>query len=259
MRRSTNSSGSTRTVNRSAFTLIELLVVIAIIAILAAILFPVFAKAREKARQTSCLSNEKQLGLGLLQYVQDNDEQFPSQVDAGNSSWSNSPYNTPLGTGATWDTMIYPYTKSGGILKCPDDPNTAIALTSDANGGGAVERSYSIPTQIVDLLQSSKGATLAAVNSPAITVLLAERNQCAGGASSWQNCADIQALGDQVGFPSKIWPHVSKNVANFLFCDGHAKSVVGTGGYPYPQLPGYANYWGSGGGPQCQSTQPLPL
>ena len=63
---------------RRGFTLIELLVVIAIIAILAAILFPVFAKAREKARQASCQSNEKQLGLAFLQYVQDNDEKFPA-------------------------------------------------------------------------------------------------------------------------------------------------------------------------------------
>ena len=62
---------------QQGFTLIELLVVIAIIAILAAILFPVFAKAREKARQASCSSNEKQLGLGIIQYVQDNDEMFP--------------------------------------------------------------------------------------------------------------------------------------------------------------------------------------
>jgi len=63
--------------NRSAFTLIELIVVIAIIAILAAILFPVFAQAREKARQTSCLSNERQLGLAVIQYVQDYDQTYP--------------------------------------------------------------------------------------------------------------------------------------------------------------------------------------
>ena len=74
------------------FTLIELLVVIAIIAILAAILFPVFAQVREKARQTTCASNQKQIGLGFLQYVQDYDEHFPSEQDGGNP-WGNPPYN----------------------------------------------------------------------------------------------------------------------------------------------------------------------
>src|SRR6187549_594984 len=83
------------------FTLIELLVVIAIIAILAAILFPVFAQAREKARQTACLSNEKQLVLGVLQYVQDYDEVFPSRSRDG-INW------IPAG----WASITYPYVKS---------------------------------------------------------------------------------------------------------------------------------------------------
>src|SRR5882757_4911358 len=93
------------------FTLIELLVVIAIIAILAAILFPVFAKVREKARQTTCTSNLKQLGLGFMQYAQDNDEKFPG------SDWY----------GMKWAGHIYPYVKSTGVFHCPDDPaGTAI-------------------------------------------------------------------------------------------------------------------------------------
>ncbi len=248
-----------RSGKRSAFTLIELLVVIAIIAILAAILFPVFAKAREKARQTSCLSNEKQLGLGLLQYVQDYDESFPSQVDVSGTNYSNAPYKTPLGTQVTWDLMIYPYTKSMALIRCPDDPGAPVTLTSDAGGGGAVERSYAIPTQIVDFMASSKGATLGQVTAPAITVLLAERALCSN-AANWQGCADIQSLGDQVGFPNGVWPHVSKNVANFLFSDGHAKSVVGTGGNPYPKLPGYVNYWGTNGtnGANCDHLQAFP-
>jgi prepilin-type N-terminal cleavage/methylation domain-containing protein/prepilin-type processing-associated H-X9-DG protein len=94
---------------RQAFTLIELLVVIAIIAILAAILFPVFAKVREKARQTSCTSNEKQLGLSLLQYVQDYDEFYPSGMTQ----------TTHAGMG--WAAQVYPYVKSTGVFKCPDD------------------------------------------------------------------------------------------------------------------------------------------
>ncbi|BDI30459.1 hypothetical protein CCAX7_25100 [Capsulimonas corticalis] len=90
---------------KKAFTLIELLVVIAIIAILAAILFPVFAKAREKARQTACSSNLKQLGLATMQYNQDYDEKFPA------SNWY----------GSGWESRLFPYVKSPGVFVCPDD------------------------------------------------------------------------------------------------------------------------------------------
>lgn len=93
---------------RRGFTLIELLVVIAIIAILAAILFPVFARAREKARQTSCLSNMKQLGMGFAMYCSDSDGRFPPYYD--NSNWPN---------GITWMQQIQPYLKNSQILRCP--------------------------------------------------------------------------------------------------------------------------------------------
>jgi len=96
---------------RRGFTLIELLVVIAIIAILAAILFPVFARAREKARQTSCLSNVKQLNLGLQMYIQDYDEKFMTYYwGEGNAGNPNS---------ATWWGGIYPYVKNLQIYACP--------------------------------------------------------------------------------------------------------------------------------------------
>jgi len=97
---------------RKGFTLIELLVVIAIIAILAAILFPVFAKVREKARQTACVSNLKQLGLGIMQYVQDNDENYPSGCC--------SSVNVSDGQIAFWPHAIYPYVKSYAVYQCPD-------------------------------------------------------------------------------------------------------------------------------------------
>ncbi len=107
-----------RSSKRSGFTLIELLVVIAIIAILAAILFPVFAQAREKARGTSCLSNEKQITLGLLMYIQDYDESFcPCAFGQGTAG---APYTV-------WDMMIQPYIKNQQIFVCPDWQMTATA------------------------------------------------------------------------------------------------------------------------------------
>jgi len=95
----------------SGFTLIELLVVIAIIAILAAILFPVFATAREKARSAACVSNLDQLSLAMLQYVQDYNEHYPYSIS---TNW------TPAGS-SDWSTAIWPYVKSSGVYMCPDD------------------------------------------------------------------------------------------------------------------------------------------
>src|SRR5579883_2805406 len=116
--------------SRAAFTLIELLVVIAIIAILAAILFPVFAQAREKARQTSCLSNQKQLALGALMYAQDFDETLPSAQGVYQGQWQYlSYYDTPANwetedpdwvncMSSVWANQIYAYIKNSGIYSC---------------------------------------------------------------------------------------------------------------------------------------------
>ncbi len=104
--------------NRHAFTLIELLVVIAIIAILAAILFPVFAQAREKARTVTCLSNGKQMGIGLMMYAQDYDERLPRV-------WTNvgGPNPAAVGGGARdWKDDIQPYIKNSAVMRCPTAP-----------------------------------------------------------------------------------------------------------------------------------------
>ncbi|MBC8140914.1 MAG: DUF1559 domain-containing protein [Armatimonadetes bacterium] len=116
---------------RNGFTLIELLVVIAIIAILAAILFPVFAQAREKARQTSCLSNMKQMGTALMMYVQDYDETyFPYRVGSATSPRPN-PANVVAGNSdgvgtesepiTFWNQLLDPYVKNEGIWRCPSN------------------------------------------------------------------------------------------------------------------------------------------
>ncbi|MDR3709691.1 MAG: DUF1559 domain-containing protein [Capsulimonadaceae bacterium] len=140
--------------SRRGFTLIELLVVIAIIAILAAILFPVFATAREKARQTTCLSNEKQLGLGITQYLQDFDERIPS----GTWVW---------GGGCGWAGQVYPYIKSTGAFTCPNDvqaanPTVSYAINSNLSYGAN------------GTANSDVGMQVSQMNAPSKTVLLCE-------------------------------------------------------------------------------------
>lgn len=117
------------------FTLIELLVVIAIIAILAAILFPVFAQAREKARAASCLSNMKQIMTGVKMYVQDYDEQ---------SFW-NWYYPRPTGGFNTWMEVIDPYVKNTGIFMCPSAPKDRASYTTGCTAGGQVVSTYIYP------------------------------------------------------------------------------------------------------------------
>lgn len=140
--------------NRRGFTLIELLVVIAIIAILAAILFPVFAQARAKARQTSCLSNMKQIGLAAMQYIQDYDETFPRSVFYADPT---DPYAAVNFSGsATWDNVVNPYIKNGQagtqtgqgfgivgkggqIFECPSDGKARVSYMQNIG-----KRSYAL-------------------------------------------------------------------------------------------------------------------
>lgn len=146
----------------AGFTLIELLVVIAIISILAAILFPVFAQARDKARQTACLSNMKQIGTACLQYAQDNDEIMPAsgysgvcglQSTSGNYNWTGL---------EPWFYAVQTYAKSYKILVCPSDPIP----------GGAVANATSYPCVDAMLVANNiagwtPGALAAATTTPA--------------------------------------------------------------------------------------------
>ena len=166
---------------RRGFTLIELLVVIAIIAILAAILFPVFAKAREKARQTSCLSNLKQLGLGMIMYAQDYDETFTS-IGYANDLWydanlgafnSNNAANPPAGMNYHgWAAVILPYVKNTQIYLCPSTqyncygvayglaamcPNAAgTALTALFNGNNSMGK-FTMPAETIMISEKATG------------------------------------------------------------------------------------------------------
>jgi prepilin-type N-terminal cleavage/methylation domain-containing protein/prepilin-type processing-associated H-X9-DG protein len=142
---------------RKAFTLIELLVVIAIIAILAAILFPVFARARENARRTSCASNLKQIALGEMQYTQDYDEKL---TGAANGSMA---YGRAL---AGWEFLLMPYTKSKQLYRCPNvtDPGFGDSDASLFNSYG-----YNIYLGVDD-----GGVALASIQSPSETVMFAD-------------------------------------------------------------------------------------
>ncbi|NSW56527.1 MAG: DUF1559 domain-containing protein [Armatimonadetes bacterium] len=206
--------------HRRGFTLIELLVVIAIIAILAAILFPVFARAREKARQASCLSNMKQWGLAMMMYAQDYDEMLPitMEVDAHGAS-------TVL---SAWWGAIDPYVKNRQLRWCPSDPDK-----SDPNLWG----SY-----LMNGMLSAGARSLNASDKPAETILMAERQR--GWASMPDNdpsdpmspyydlCYDSWLPNGNWYTGTIAWPPVFGDLLdterhnggqNFAFMDGHAK------------------------------------
>jgi prepilin-type processing-associated H-X9-DG protein len=179
------------------------LVVIAIIAILAAILFPVFAKAREKARQTSCLSNTKQIGLGFLQYAQDYDERLPGGNVAGTGPWYNA---------------IEPYLKNTQILRCP---------SKNGNYPG-----YGVPWPNVmnDSGTYPVGCSLGAIQAPAETLLFCEAELASGGSSIWVYSLKYTPFGTSpygAEYRYNVIPYPGRHNDgnNCAFFDGHSKWI----------------------------------
>jgi prepilin-type N-terminal cleavage/methylation domain-containing protein/prepilin-type processing-associated H-X9-DG protein len=235
-----------RSNTRNGFTLIELLVVIAIIAILAAILFPVFAQAREKARQIACLSNNKQIALGVMQYTQDYDELLPVIGDNAQCR-------------GRWQWQIYPYVKSPEVFTCPNisgnkwTPNNATVAgcgttplgTGDISGYGwngglnYDNRNATYP--------ASPGYSVAEIRKPADTIIVGDvsydgeagyymypRNPAlaTSGGSAWYYPQFRHNVGQTKPYTSvagkkgqTVFPMPIAGRANFVFLDGHAKSL----------------------------------
>jgi len=234
---------------KKGFTLIELLVVIAIIAILAAILFPVFAKVREKARQTSCASNLKQIGLAFMQYTQDYDESFPitDNVTATN------PVN---GQDVNMFYEILPYVKSTQVFACPSNTLSHGGIGYGNAGYVAsvglpqIPASYSCPYQLFSrwfLQPSFAPHTLAWLQEPSAKIMVTEANQAASfnetflGFDNWNGGTQFQ----QQGFAGHT------GTMNAVFCDGHVKNVrpeqtAGANGVP--------SMWGKFGDTPVDST-----
>lgn len=236
-------------IKRGAFTLIELLVVIAIIAILASILFPAFARARENARRASCSSNLKQIALGIMQYTQDYDEHTPLRDGAapGNVTASN-PYG--------WADSLQPYLKSVQLFKCPSESG---ATSSNPTEAGYTHYFYNTGVNNISIAavaypsqsiltgdgnaeksrQASQGCKLGTTSSPITDADAGEAAQghwgtpalaCAGGDNDPDN--PLNFLGASAGSSKAFGRHLDG--ANYAFVDGHVKwlkgdHVAGTG------------------------------
>lgn len=227
---------------RSGFTLIELLVVIAIIAILAAILFPVFAQAREKARQTACLSNTRQMGTALMLYAQDYDETLPIENYGVWNGFSANDARSPK-----WMDMLYPYVKNAQVFTCPNfagldthfkyiyqPASLPVVRGGPFYGSYVLNSAYYAETAV-----SAHGPSmqsLAAIISSADTIFATEagapgidRNAVVTWRFSQVNPTVIKTsnpptLNTNQGIVVYLYHSLG---ANSVFCDGHAKWMNG--------------------------------
>ena len=204
---------------RRAFTLVELLVVVAIIALLAAILFPVFSQAREKARSIACLSNMKQIGMGLQIYMQDNNERifFRSSTNATITR----AHVATSGNNLKWWNELMPYIKSSDVFTCPSDNGPL--PSPDLNGNNSIQRSY-VASSAVEYLKAAQ------VTNPTEAIVITEKWDTNGSGAtvteSWMEPFNKDMAPD----PTTPQTHPMLSMANrhqggmnCAFFDGHAK------------------------------------
>lgn len=243
-----------RSPHQNGFTLIELLVVIAIIAILTAILFPLFAQAREKARESACMSNLKQIGLAYVQYYQDYDETTINAVYNGNrpAPFHAPPYQYGISPGA----ILYPYIKSVQVWRCPSDslshPANVDSYLDQANDdtcygcyGGLENVSYTYNFYFMEL--STPGAAesdangncaqvplpISKLQTPSSDAVFLESWGNGGGSNEWMFDGGSQLAGRVTGSlqfsnaPAGTSPQLGvvghQNGGNALYADGHVK------------------------------------
>lgn len=228
----------TRAVN-TGFTLVELLTVIAIIALLAAILFPVFSQARARGHQTTCLSNLSQLGKAFGMYMQDSGGFIPTWCIIHNNP-GNPPSNISATNSLTWDVTLMPYMRNTDIVRCMSNPNSmgrrarayAIAQYTQKRVDGQINTGWA----------ALRGAYQDEIPAPTRTVLLYEKGGWRPGAwgdALGQNVFETHSHKESEDYPEDAdWLEDMFHFEgkNFLYLDGHAKFSTG-GQYPFNHKP----------------------